>query len=149
MPRKHQQSYGNHVQVPEDLSGQASLTMWNHFSQKDGCFDPELVPRHQIKTKNVRQCDLADAIPVARSTLSQWCNNSRLPDANSVYLLSKALALSSDEDLLFLQAWQDTKDVRDLTGTIKLALDNGDFKYINTILASLSNDAVQQIYDTQ
>ena len=51
MPRKHQQSYGNHVQVPEDLSGQAWLTMWNHFSQKDGCFDPELVPRHQIKTK--------------------------------------------------------------------------------------------------
>ena len=136
-----------HEQVQNTTAIQADF---NGFQQKLSEFNSWSAQlRHHIKTKNVRQCDLADAIPVARSTLSQWCNNSRLPDANSVYLLSKALALSPDENLLFLQAWRDTKAMKDFADTIQLALDNGDFDYINTILASLSNDALQQMYDTQ
>lgn len=137
----------SHEQVQNTTAIQADF---NGFQQKLSEFNSWSAQlRHHIKTKNVRQCDLADAIPVARSTLSQWCNNSRLPDANSVYLLSKALALSPDENLLFLQAWRDTKAMKDFADTIQLALDNGDFDYINTILASLSNDALQQMYDTQ
>ena len=130
-----------------NTAGQTDFNGFQHKLQQFNSWSAQL--RHHIKTKNVRQCDLADAIPAARSTLSQWCNNSRLPDANSVYLLSKALALSPDENLLFLQAWRDTKAIKDFADTIQLALDNGDFDYINMILASLSNDAVQQMYDTQ
>ncbi|MEM7536291.1 MAG: helix-turn-helix transcriptional regulator [Chloroflexota bacterium] len=119
----------------------------NGFQQKLHQFNSWAAQlKHHIKTKKIRQCDLAEKIPVAPSTLSQWCNESRFPDTNSVYLLSKALDLSPEENVLFVQAWRDTNAIKDFTNTIQLALDNGDFDYIKTIFASLSNDAVQQIY---
>ena len=105
--------------------------------------------KHHTDAYALNHCDLAKSIHIAPATLSQYCKNKRLPDSSIVYRLSNALDLSPEAKRIFLQAWRNTKNVRDYIGAIQLALDEGDVDYLNTILTSLSADAQSLLHGTQ
>ena len=103
--------------------------------------------KHHTDASNVKHCDLAESIHISAAAFSQYRAGKRLPHFSIAYSLSKALNLSPEAKDIFLQAWFDTKMIRECIDTIETALRNKDFASINTILALLSEDAQRLLSD--
>ncbi len=80
-----------------------------------------------MNKQNVSQTALAKALNVDPSTVAHWRKNRRLPEnAGIVFLIAKALMLTSRQRQYLLFSWFIQKDHIDLAPYIETAIREGD-----------------------